>query len=341
LEIEIQEIVDSPQWIPVSFSSGKSIIFQEFEIGGLRESIFLDKRAKGKTGRQATISIEALRNIKSTEDKTTTFNQIFHISHVGSTFVANLLQDVPGALVFREPTMYREVSILADDILQGASEYTAEEYIRINKIINQLFTKTGFKNFVKQTSGNLNLPKSCEDTLENKHVLYLYTSAKHFLSHALTSRGLVSDSISGAKRRMEYINRLSTCRRLDMAHLDPLEKVALIWLAEFQKIVARTGLDIEKTSINFDKVLIEKGENGFTNDIVEVLGLHEYSEAIKNSESWSLNSKSKEKYSSRNRLEKLESNYQEHKLLVDNALTFIRKICENQINFNGLANYIE
>jgi hypothetical protein len=155
--------------------------------------------------------------------------------------------------------------------------------------------------FIKQTSGNLILPVTGDEKASGQipqtlRSTYLYTSAKDFLSHACKSQGAIGDSIHSAPRRVAYFNRLCTFRKLELAELKPLEKVALIWLTEMQKLRARSSLSGHANAINFDACLRADGKKSIVDTLCQSYELEAHRDSLLDSPAWDSNSKNGEPF---------------------------------------------
>ena len=87
--------------------SFEEIFFEEISEHTLKQSSFLDQRAVGKTGKCIKIPIRHLLDNCHLIDASGSLNHIFHISHVGSTFIAKLYDEFFAATVYREPTAFK------------------------------------------------------------------------------------------------------------------------------------------------------------------------------------------------------------------------------------------
>lgn len=341
------DVLSSPQWLPVAFGPNKTILFQNFGDSGVADSTFLDNRAKGVSNEKVQIPAPKLVNYaKGMKDKQP-INELFHISHVGSTLIAKVVQSVPGSVSYREPTIFRDVVNKLYDFHTGANPFYAKEIPVILAAIYAMFTR-GQEDlvFIKQTSGNLILPvkpdeKASGQIPQTLRSAYLYTSAKDFLSHACKSQGALGDSVQSAPRRVAYFNRLCTFRKLEIADLKPLEKVALIWLTEMQKLRARSSLSGHTNAINFDACLRADGKESIVDSLCQSYELDEHRDALMDSPAWETNSKNGEPFDLNARTETIKKNYLAHKIDVEKALTWVRQICDENVNFASLAPDIE
>jgi len=335
------EILSNPNWIPISLTSQKTVLFQEFQPGGITNSVFLDNRARGKTDATARLKINDIVSYARMQKETSVLRQLFHISHVGSTLIANVLQSVPESIVYREPTIFRALAQTIDAIRSNSSEYQAKEYPTLYSSILKLFCR-GSEKFkaIKQTSGNLILPPESQIDSVLSHDAYLYTNAKDFLSHAINSQGLLSDAVSSGPVRMTYYNRLCSANQLSFATLKPLEKVALVWMTEMQKILARTSTNFHNKAINFDEEIRNGGIGNITSKLVNIFGISEFEKELLESKSWCENSKSKEAFSLEERIKTIDKNYLSNKIEIQKAIEFIRTQSSENINFYPLQQFL-
>lgn len=341
------EVLADSNWLPVAIGNNKNIIFQKFEDDGVSESTFLDNRAKGLTQEKAQISASVMYNSAKAMKKTQTINELFHISHVGSTLLAKVVQSLPNSISFREPTIFRDIVSKYYDFHAGANPFFAKEMPLLLASVYTMFRRGSEEHiFIKQTSGNLILPFQISDKTKEQipnptKGAYLYTSAKNFLSHACKSQGAIGDSVQSAPRRIGYFNRLCTFRKLELADLKPLEKVGLIWLTEMQKLRARTSLAGHANAINFDACLRENGKESLVDALCVCFQLDDHRDALLGSAAWDSNSKNDKPFEANERTDTLDKNYLAHKIDVEKALSWIREICNENVTFAPLLSDLE
>jgi hypothetical protein len=342
-----QDILSDPNWLPVGIGANKTVVFQKFEEGGVGESTFLDNRAKGITNEKVQIPAPAIVSFAKNLTRDKVINELFHISHVGSTLVAKVFDSVPDSISYREPTIFRDFVNKIYDFHTGANPFYAKEMPIFLNALYALFLRGSKKHlFIKQTSGNLALPFEIDEKAGGgievtRCDAYLYTSAKDFLSHAVKSQGLIGDSVASAPRRISYYNRLCTFRKIELAELKPLEKVALIWLVEMQKLRARSVRANHNNAINFDACIRDGGKEKIVNILCDAYDISEHRDAITNSPAWDTNSKNGKPFDVNARIEELNKNYLAHKIDIEKAISWIRKSCDENINFTSLTQDID
>lgn len=343
--MEANEVLSDPNWLPTGFGPNKTIVFQKFEQGGIADSTFLDSRAKGITKLKVQIAATQILPYAKGIKSETVVNELFHISHVGSTLLAKVVQSVPASISYREPTIFKDMTNRYYDFHSGANAFLAKEMPLLLGAIYALFQRGEFEHiFIKQTSGNLILPVKMAAKSGfslHKREAFLYTSAKDFISHAVKSQGAVADSVSGAPRRVGYFNRLCTFRRIELADLKPLEKVALIWLTEMQKLNLRSNLSGVNNAINFDACIRNGGKEVMVDTLCQAFDLDEHRDTLMQSPAWESNSKHDEPFELATRTQILDKNYLAHKIDIEKAITWLRDICDENVNFATLADKLE
>lgn len=342
-----EKVIADVNWLPIAIGNNKHIVFQKFEDGGVSESTFLDNRAKGMTKDRVQIPPNTLFNIAKSMKKSQPIKELFHISHVGSTLLGKVVQSMPNSISFREPTIFRDIVSKYYDFHAGSNLFYAKEMPLLLASVYAMFRRGGEEHiFIKQTSGNLILPHQIDDKTQAQLAnptkgAFLYTSAKDFLSHGCKSQGTLADAVQSAPRRIGYFNRLCTFRKLELADLKPLEKVALIWITEMQKLRARTSLTGHANAINFDACLRENGKESLVDALCACFELDDHRDALLESDAWNSNSKSGKPFEASERTEVLNKNYLAHKIDVEKALTWIREICYENVTFTPLLSDLE
>ncbi len=176
----------------------------------------------------------------------TVVNELFHISHVGSTLLAKVVQSVPASISYREPTIFKDITNRHYDFTAARMLFWQKKCPAARCDLRIVSARREFEHiFIKQTSGNLILPVKW---LLNPG--FPCTSGRPFFippprissSHAVKSQGRSRHLQSVAHCGVGYFNRLCTFRRIELADLKPLEKVALIWVNEMQKLNPRSNL---------------------------------------------------------------------------------------------------
>jgi len=341
------DVLRDPSWLPVALAPGtKNVVFQQFGEGAVADSTFLDGRAKGVSSER--VQVPVLEVVKYAEgiSRENPINELFHISHVGSTLLAKVVQSVPSSISYREPTIFRELVNLIYAFEKGANNFYARELPLFIKSTYALFNRgTEDHVFIKHTSGNLVLPPHFDEKVTKitvtKRDAYLYTSAKDFLSHATKSQGLFGDAINGGPRRVAYFNRLACFRALELADMKPLEKVALVWVTEMQKLICRTAGTFDQKVINFDACLRENGKVGIVDVLCRAYDLDDHRDTLLESPAWDSNSKNDKPFDLNARVEALDTNYLANKIPVEKAITWIKEVCHENVNFSPLLPYIE
>jgi hypothetical protein len=164
---------------------------------------------------------------------------IFHIGRVGSTLIARLLGELDGVLSIREPRALRDVNFLPPDD-------TAQYVPTIQALFSRTFAP-GETALVKATSSVSEMAR--ELMSENKPTLFLYTSARSFISGILAGNSrkeLLERARMRARRAASRGARLPPPRsEADLA--------AAAWAAEMTSLEAADGSTV--LWADFDRVL--------------------------------------------------------------------------------------
>ncbi len=341
------DIINDPTWLPVALAANRAVVFRKLADNSVAESTFLDNRAVGMST-TAQVKLTDLVQISQKMESDKTIYQLFHISHVGSTLLAKVVQSIPSAVSFREPTIFRDIVSRYYDHIDGTNDVFAKEMPLILCSIYNMFRRGGADHiFIKHTSGNLILPPIVDEALPKVNVetrdALLYTTAKDFLSHAITSKGLYGDAVApgSSQRRVGYFNRLCTFRKLELADLKPLQKVGLVWMTEMQKLRARSATLRPDSVINFDACLREGGKEAIVKALIDAYDLSEHEGALTDSPAWDANSKNGEPFNPGERTQKLEKNYLKEKIEVEKTLKWIRSICAENVTFAPLSDDLQ
>jgi len=263
-KVSVQDVLNDPLWMPVEITADVCISFRKLGEESLKESSFLDSRIKGAGDTILKLKIkEILSFFEKHQMPRSTIGNIFHISHVGSTYIAKLCDGFDGTRVYREPTIYRQLQNHYIESKKGNGTFSLQDVRTIHELLNRLFARGSAVTIIKQTSRNLLLPNlRSENDLPD---LLIYTSLTNFLAHGISSGGAQSDAMTVGSR-IEFLNNLLSDRTLTFDRLNLYQRIALIWLNEMSKVVSRAHYS-GTILLTFDEVQVDQGNEA----ILEVL----------------------------------------------------------------------
>lgn len=342
--MDLDQILANSNWMPKSINPG-NIIFEEISTDTLKGSAFLDERAKGKTGRSVSVPIPhlltALPDLRNSENE---LFEIFHISHVGSTFIARLLDEFGNARVYREPTILKGLAYLHREFNEGASPFGRESLAELQELVFALLVQHNQKNIVKHSSQNLIIPKNAKNRrLNTKPALYIFTSLENFIAHGITSPGLKADAVNGGASRVKHFNSLSSMDRLNLFELSELQRIALVWISEVLKINSRYRKDLNDYLLDFDKTFATKQKS----ETVKILAKHfrfdlkskDVSKIVR-SDVWIIDSKGGSKKSYSDRLKKMKQNKTKYKKELIETIDWVCSLTHRNLHIHPLDRFL-
>jgi len=346
--LTLNELLDDPLYFPFELISGRKIAYLRISEDTFKKSRFLDKRIHLDGEREVLYanSIEvanSLRDLKINVKRD--LIHIFHISHVGSTFISKLLESSNETRVLREPNIFRDFTKEYLEINNFSSEYQKNELDSLlNGILKSIANSEQSKLVIKHTSGNLSLPIG-HNNIENinqKEIL-LHTNLKEFLSHSITSSGLRGDAEGNVKTRLRYLNKLCLSNSFNLYDLSPLQKSSLIWMVEFSRMLSRKISNENALIINFDYDFKENNKEETIHKVIEYIfdGDTNNLDEIMNSKEWNLNPKNGKAYSFHEREQAIFNNYLLSKTEIKKVLNWVESICKEEPYLMPLINYIQ
>lgn len=340
------KILIDPQYFPLKLLDGQRIGYTKIAEDTFLKSPFLDSRIYGTDGKIFSISYSDVIAVLATKAVNTPKELIhlFHISHVGSTFISKLLECIENIKVLREPKILRDFVTEYSEIKKFASEYTKAELDQLLHIMLKTFSVgDDSKILIKQTSSNLSLPIGF-NRIENinQKEIYLYTNLKNFLSHAISSDGLQTDSKMFIKNRLNLLNNLCLSNHLNLSDLGLLEKVSVIWMLELSKILSRSSSK-QSLSINFDESFCANKREQSIKKIIEFIFDGELIDfdKIMNADAWQINSKNLQRFNFSKRAEMITQNYQSSKSEIDKVIMWVENLCKQEPYLMSLLQYIK
>jgi hypothetical protein len=347
VNLAINELLSDPLYFPFQLICDRQIGYLKISEDTFKKSSFLDRRIFGVEGEMIFLSAsEVERQLRElTINTTKDLIHIFHISHVGSTFISKLLESLNEVKVLREPNILRDFTREYSKVIKSSSEYKKHELDSILFGILKSFTHgRESKVVIKHTSSNLGLPIG-HNHIENivqKEIL-LYTDLKNFLSHAITSNGLRSDAEGNARIRLNYLNKICFSNFFNLDDLKFLQIVSLIWMVEFSKILARKASNKNALLINFDYDFKENQKketltkiigyifNGNFNNLDEMMHLQD----------WNINPKNGEEFCFEVREDAIKRNKISSKKEIEKVSNWVMRICKEETYLMPLLNHIK
>lgn len=342
--MNLSEILNNPNWLPQSLDPA-SIVFEEISHDTLTKSAFLDGRALGKTGRTVSVPIDhLLKALPKLQKRPHELHEIFHISHVGSTFIARILGEFGDVRIFREPPILKGLSFLSREYNDGVAPFNTNNLLQLQDLVFTLLIRSHKKNIIKHSSQNLIIPKNTLISKINiKPTLYLYTSLADFLAHSLSSQGLSSDATNGAAHRIKHFNSIASMDRLSLHELSALQRVALVWMSGMIKINLRYRKDKGDLLLNFDKNF----SNNKRVDIITVLADHfgfvlkdQDVHKISSSEIWEKSSKHNAKQSYSHRQNIIQENRVKYKDDVRKTIDWVSALTDRNLHLHPLDSFL-
>ena len=342
--MKINEVLSNPYWMPSSLSF-EEIFFEEISEHTLKQSSFLDQRAVGKTGKSIKVPIRHLLDNCDLIEASGSINHIFHISHVGSTFIAKLYDEFFAATVYREPTAFKGLAFLCRETKNGVTPFSPNELSRLYELLCKLMMRGNKATIIKHSSQNLIIPDfNAAMKVGPKPVLFIYTPLKKFLCHGLASPGLQSDAVNGADARIKFFNSVSTLDTVALNQMNKIQQISLIWVAEMTKVLARFDEGRDDQILNFDEVMSTETKT----EMIKILSnafdipiLKNQIGKIEISPIWEKNSKGLSEGGYASRQQKINNIEMKEKDQIIAGVNWVLDLCDRNIMFRPLLQYIE
>ena len=341
------EILSDPLYFPFQLLPDQRIGFLKISKDTFKQSSFLDRRIQGADKKIFSLSTLAVDNqLKELKINTKKdLIHIFHISHVGSTFVSRLLESLDEIKVLREPNILRDLTREFSKAIRFSSEYKKLELDSIlSGILKSFLCGNESKVVIKHTSSNLSLPIGHNHirNIEQKEIL-LYTKLQTFLSHSVTSLGLKGDAEGSAQTRLNQLNKICFSNFFKLNDLQYLEIVSLIWMVECSKILARKASNKNTLLINFDDEFTENKKKETITKIIKYIFDDNYNslDTIMLSKEWHINSKNGEEFSFKIRQDRIKKNKLSTEKEIEVVLGWVERICKEEPYLMPLLNYIK
>jgi hypothetical protein len=338
--VSASAILQNHLWFPVILRPEHQITFVECSETTFSESHFLDQsRIKGLTGRQVTVKVEDIE--KAVVANIPKISHLFHISHVGSTLMAKVLDQIDRFTVLREPSIFRDIRVNFDSISDGCSFYSSSDLGKINQLVLKLLARGPQEHTViKHTSINTHFIDMIL-TDEEQPAIALYTSLGNFVCHALSSIGAQSDIFASIQLRLKLINRSCLGPRLNLEELDFIQMAGLVWLCSMHRLCTARVKYKNLQLLNFDTAmkdresLIQTLIQGFDLDLSD----KEVSK-LNDSPVWMKSSKASANFDPESRMQKITSNMQKHETQMRKLQEFILSLCESNHGYYPVKEYV-
>ncbi|MDC0443310.1 hypothetical protein OAM47_04035 [Gammaproteobacteria bacterium] len=340
------KIIGNPLYFPFKLFLDRRIGYIKISENTFKQSSFLDNRIVGSD--RQLIFLDALdfdiQLKKLTIQKQTDLIHIFHISHVGSTFVSKLLESTSEIKVLREPNILRNFIREYSNLSNFSTEYKKYELdSMLCGVIKSFLCGKESKVLIKHSSHNLNLP------LRNMHIeninqkeILLFTSLKNFLSHSITSEGMRSDVAQSSSFRLDQFNKICYSNFFKLDDLDYLQVVSIIWMLELAKILARKQSNKNALLINFDDGFTDNNKEETINNIVKFTLDNDFQnfQSIINSSDWFINPKNGREYSFKTRADIIKSNKLSASTEIKRVSSWVENISNEEPFFLPLLKFI-
>lgn len=340
-------IISNPLYLPFELFADKRVGYLKVSDDTYEQSIFLDSRIKGAMDQMICFSSEEvddfLRELKINQDKSLV--NIFHISHVGSTFLSKLLGSLDEIKVLREPNILKNFTREYFKLKNASSEYKKYELNSLLQgIIKSFLCGSEPKVLIKHTSSNLNLPLSGVNLghISQKEIL-LFTSLQSFISHSITSAALSEDAKENASFRLDQLNKICFSNSFDLSDLEYLKIVSLTWMVELLKIIARKSSNKSALLINFDECFTDVNKEQTMTNILSYIFDGDLSklQSIMNLKHWNVNSKNGTEFSFNTRKDTIKINKLSAINDIERALNWVENLCHEEPLLLPLLRYIK
>ena len=342
--MKIDEILSNPYWMPSSLSF-EEIVFEEISDHTLKHSSFLDQRAEGKTGRSIKIPIRHLLDSGNSIDSSGSIYHIFHISHVGSTFISRLYDEFFTATVYREPTVFKGLAFLCRETKNGVTPFSPEELSLLYNLLCKLIMRGNKNTILKHSSQNLIIPDfNVAKKNRPNSVLFIYTSLEKFLCHGLVSAGAQADAVNGADARIKFFNSVSTLDMVSLREMSKIQLISLIWVAEMIKVLARFDEERHDRLFDFDKVMSSQTKTDTINILSNTFNIPVLKSQIAKIESspiWEKNSKGLSQGGYELRQQKMAEIEAKEKDQITAGMNWVNNLCYRNIMLRPLLRYIK
>ena len=252
-QLSAKDLFTNPEWMPWEVTE-ESLSFRHMTAERVRSAAFLDGRSAQNGDQVIKLPLSQLRTFKINQQQPGPVAHIFHLSHIGSTFIGRLLADVDQLVVLREPQVLSGLVQLLYRQRFGQISIAPEELETIaGKVVALLGRTANGRVAIKHTSSNLSLAPLLSNDVAPNGSLAIYTSLEDFLAHAMVSDGLKSDSISNGERRLMQLNELLYLDQLRLSSLGFAQIVAIKWLIECHRMMGLQQAFPAVKLIDFDR----------------------------------------------------------------------------------------
>lgn len=325
-KLSANDLFANPDWMPWDLSE-QALAFRKLTPDRVRTAAFLDQRSAKADDAVVRIPLAQLRALSVNVHQPRPISHIFHLSHVGSTFIGRLLADVPALTVLREPAVLRNLTQFFYRQRFGQLAIAREELEAITgKVVALLGRSSSGRVAIKHTSSNLALAPLLAADFPGNGALAIYTSLADFLAHAMVSDGLKSDSISNGERRLMQLNQLLYLDQLRLSGLNYAQVVTVNWLIECHRLHMLHQAFPSVKLMDFDRTasqpeLLVETLAGALPAIDNVA-----KEKLLKSDAWGKSAKSGKDFTYQDRANKLLESKKQHGTVIQSALTWARSL---------------
>ena len=249
------------------------------------------------------------------------------------------------ATVYREPTVFKGLAFLCRETKNGVTPFGHEELSRLYDLVCKLMMRGNEATIIKHSSQNLIIPDfNVAMGVRPKPVLFVFTTLKKFLCHGLASPGLQSDSVNGADARIKFFNSVSTLDTVALSQMNKIQQISLIWVAEMLKVLARFDEERDDQLLNFDEAMSNETKGEMINILSNAFNipiLKRQIAKIEGSPIWEKNSKGLSEGGYSSRQQKINHIEVKEKDQISAGMNWVINLCDRNIMFRPLLQYIE
>jgi hypothetical protein len=245
------DLCRSPQWFPLRFTAGDSMLLVNLDEDAYRAASFLDERLLESKPPLAACDSSVLANAAAQLRSQPSPSYIFHIGHVGSTLISRLVGMHANLFSVREPAPLRSFA-------QPTSGPTAIAGTLDLQCWLSLFARTwrAQQRAVIKVTSIVN--ESAEVILSSIHrpaAIFVYASPLNYLRAILAGPNSRVESRALAPGRMRRLERrMGAVAALDVQSEG--EQVAMNWLSEMTTLhQAALRFEAQVLNVDFDEFL--------------------------------------------------------------------------------------
>lgn len=230
----LREALADPGWLlqQIDFHSDRTAFLRVPE-ATYRESPFLDQRLKAPRQRPVIARLDQLVETAGAVEQPC-IHWIFHLGHVGSTYLSRLLGESEAVLPVREPVPLRTLAGLYRELDHPLAILSAENYGRWEHALFSLLGRTfqtGQRALVKATSDCCILLPRAMRAHPDSRAIWMHVDLETFLAGMLRNEVRRQETRGFAQTRLWDLHDLLGDQSLRLHELDIGEITAVSWLA--------------------------------------------------------------------------------------------------------------